>query len=45
MPAIVFGGLIEEVIPDVETVALSGDPIRAREDLVALGTTLARRFA
>ena len=36
----VFGGVVEMEIPGVETVALSGDPIRAREDLVALGRDL-----
>ena len=34
---IVFGGVVEETMPGVETVALSGDPARAREDLRALG--------
>jgi hypothetical protein len=29
-----------EPLPDVETVALSGDPSRAREDLVELGLRL-----
>ena len=37
---IVFGGLVEAVVPGAETVALSGDPARAREDLVALGREL-----
>jgi glycerate kinase len=38
---VVFGGLVREPLPGVETVALSGDPARAREDLVALGRRLA----
>ena len=37
---VVFGGVVEEPLPGVETVALSGDPSRAREDLVALGRDL-----
>jgi glycerate 2-kinase len=37
---VVFGGVVEEPLPGVETVALSGDPSRAREDLVALGHDL-----
>jgi glycerate 2-kinase len=39
---VVFGGLVAEPLPDVETVALSGDPDRAHDDLVALGKRLAR---
>jgi glycerate kinase len=37
---VVFGGVVEEPVPGAETVALSGDPSRAREDLVALGKDL-----
>jgi glycerate 2-kinase len=37
---VVFGGRVTEPIGDVETVALSGDPARAREDLVELGLRL-----
>ena len=37
----VFGGVVEVEFPGVETIALSGDPLRAREDLVALGRNLA----
>jgi glycerate kinase len=37
---VVFGGVVEADVPGAETVALSGDPARAREDLVALGTRL-----
>jgi glycerate kinase len=39
---VVFGGRVVEPLPDVETVALSGDPSRAREDLVELGLRLGR---
>jgi glycerate kinase len=38
---VVFGGLVAEPLPGVETVALSGDPDRAYDDLVALGLRLA----
>ena len=34
---VVFGGRVVEPVPGVETVALSGDPDRAREDLRGLG--------
>ncbi|HUQ23791.1 MAG TPA: glycerate kinase [Gaiellaceae bacterium] len=37
---VVFGGLVESELAGAETVALSGDPARAREDLVALGRDL-----
>jgi glycerate kinase len=36
----VFGGVVEMEISGVETIALSGDPTRARDDLVALGRDL-----
>jgi glycerate kinase len=38
---VVFGGRVDVAVPGAETVALSGDPSRAREDLVALGAQLA----
>jgi glycerate kinase len=38
---VVFGGLVAEPLADVETVALSGDPDHAYDDLFALGTRLA----
>lgn len=38
---VVFGGVVEEPLPNVETVALSGDPQQARDDLVLLGRRLA----
>jgi glycerate kinase len=34
---VVFGGRVVEPVPGVETVALSGDPDRARDDLRGLG--------
>ena len=38
---VVFGGIVAEPLDGVETVALSGDPARAEEDLVGLGERLA----
>jgi glycerate kinase len=38
---VVFGGRVVETVPGAETIALSGDPGRARDDLVALGEKLA----
>jgi glycerate kinase len=40
---VLFGGRVEEAPADVDVVALSGDPARAREDLVALGRELRPR--
>jgi len=40
---VLFGGRLLERLDDVETVALSGDPSRAREDLVGLGRGLGLR--
>jgi glycerate 2-kinase len=40
---VLFGGVVDEPVPGVETVALSGDPARARDDLRALGRDLARK--
>ena len=37
---VVFGGVVELELPGAETIALSGDPARARDDLVALGRNL-----
>ena len=37
---VVFGGLVAEPLPGFETVALSGDPARAEDDLRALGREL-----
>jgi glycerate kinase len=39
---VVFGGRVDAALPGVETIALSGDPARAREDLVELGLRLGR---
>jgi glycerate kinase len=39
---VVFGGVVEEPLPDAETIALSGDPRAAAGDLRALGERLAR---
>ena len=39
---VVFGGRVLEPVEGVETASLSGDPGRARDDLVALGARLAR---
>jgi glycerate kinase len=41
---VVFGGIVEAPLPGVETVALSGDPARARPDLVDLGRRLGLRL-
>jgi glycerate kinase len=37
---VVFGGVVEEALPGAETRALSGDPSRARTDLVELAAAL-----
>ena len=34
---VVFGGRVDVAVPGTETVELSGDPDRARQDLIALG--------
>jgi glycerate 2-kinase len=39
---VVFGGVVDEPLTGVETVALSGEASRAREDLVELGERLAQ---
>jgi glycerate kinase len=41
---VVFGGRIVEPLDGAENVELSGDPARAREDLVGLGERLGRRL-
>jgi glycerate kinase len=43
-PCVVFGGIVLEPLPSAETVALSGDPARARDDLVVLGRRLGLRL-
>jgi glycerate kinase len=40
---VLFGGVVDEPVPGVETVALSGDPAAAASDLRALGAELAAR--
>ena len=37
---VIFGGRVVDELPGVETIPLSGDPSRAREDLQALGRRL-----
>jgi glycerate 2-kinase len=44
VPCVVFGGIVAEPIAGTETIALSGDPRRAEEDLVALGLRLGARL-
>jgi glycerate kinase len=41
---VVFGGVVAEPVPGAETIALSGEPSRAPEDLVALGLQLGARL-
>ena len=40
---VLFGGRVDEAPPDIEVVALSGNPTKARDDLVALGRELRGR--
>jgi glycerate 2-kinase len=42
VPCVVFGGRVEEPLEGAEHAELSGDPARARQDLVALGERLGR---
>jgi glycerate 2-kinase len=44
VPCVVFGGIVAQALPEAETLALSGDPSRAAEDLVALGLRLGSRL-
>ena len=44
VPCVVFGGLVTVPLSGVETVALSGDPARAAEDLAELGLRLGTRL-
>ena len=44
VPCVVFGGIVERPLEGTESVALSGDPARARDDLVALGRRLGARL-
>jgi glycerate 2-kinase len=42
VPCVVFGGRVVDPVLGAETVALSGDPVRAHADLIELGRRLAR---
>jgi glycerate kinase len=44
VPCAVFGGVVDAQVAGAETVALSGDPARARADLVDLGRSLGLRL-
>jgi glycerate kinase len=44
VPCVVFGGLVTEPLPGVETVALSGDVAAAADDLLELGLRLGTRL-
>jgi glycerate 2-kinase len=44
VPCVVFGGIVEELMPGAETIALSGDPARAARDLFELGLRLGTRL-
>jgi glycerate 2-kinase len=44
VPCVVAGGVVDVPVPGAETVALSGRPERARDDLVALGLRLGTRL-
>jgi glycerate 2-kinase len=44
VPCVVFGGVVEAPLPGVETIALSGDPARARDDVYELGLRLGTRL-
>jgi len=44
VPCVVFGGIVEQLLPGAETVALSGDPARAARDLFELGLRLGTRL-
>jgi len=44
VPCVVFGGVVAEPLAGVETVALSGEPARAADDLAALGLRLGTRL-
>jgi glycerate kinase len=44
VPCIVFGGVVSEPLAAAETIALSGEPARAEQDLVELGLRLGARL-
>jgi len=44
VPCVVFGGIVEELVPGAETIALSGNTARAARDLFDLGLSLGTRL-
>ncbi|HWX08998.1 MAG TPA: glycerate kinase [Gaiellaceae bacterium] len=44
VPCVVFGGVVELLLPGAETIPLSGDPARASRDLFELGLRLGTRL-
>jgi glycerate kinase len=44
VPCVVFGGVVSEPLAGAETLALSGEPARAEQDLVELGLRLGTRL-
>jgi len=44
VPCVVFGGVVETLLPGAETIALSGDPDYAARDLFELGLRLGTRL-
>jgi glycerate 2-kinase len=44
VPCVVFGGVVETLLPGAETIALSGDPAHAARDLFELGLRLGTRL-
>jgi glycerate kinase len=44
VPCVVFGGIVEELLPGAETIALSGRPEHAARDLFELGLRLGTRL-
>jgi glycerate 2-kinase len=44
VPCVVFGGIVDELVPGAETIALSGEPARAARDLFELGLRLGTRL-
>ncbi len=44
VPCVVFGGIVDELMPGAETIALSGEPSRAARDLFELGLRLGSRL-
>lgn len=44
VPCVVFGGRVVEPLPGAHTLTLSGDPARARDDLLELGEAIGRQL-